>query len=396
MKINKREIVYLDNSATTFVRPEVIKEIIKYSCHIYGNPSSIHNIGRQAKIALENFRVKISKLLNSNSEEIFFAGSGTEADNIAILGISSAYKSNNKHIITSKIEHPAVLNSCKYLEKIGYTVTYLNVNKYGIVSSEDLVKNIKDNTILVTIMHTNNEVGSIQPISEISTKLKKINKNRKIKIYFHTDAIQSAGKLKLDVKKLGIDILTISAHKFHGPKGVSAIYVKKGTSISPILYGGSQENKIHPGTENLAYIAGLSKAFKYSNNNLEKYHDYLFYLKNKLKYGILNSIPDVNINTPDTNSINNILNVSFKYLEGESLLLMLDMNDIAVSTGSACASGLNSTSHVLSAMGINPILSRGSIRFSFDYYNTESEIDYVLKILPGLVKNLRLMYPNKS
>ncbi|MCA6084720.1 cysteine desulfurase family protein [Candidatus Endomicrobiellum agilis] len=388
----KRRRVYLDNSATTVVYPEVIKEMQSYFSDTYGNASSLHYFGRQAKIALDNARKKTAALLNASSEEIFFTGCGTESDNIAIFGILNAHKKKG-HVITSRIEHHAVLYSCKHLEDNGYEVTYLDVDKDGIVSVEDLKEAVKDDTILVTIMHANNEVGSIQPIEEIALELKKINAKRKNKIYFHTDAVQTAGKLHLDVEKLGIDLLAISAHKFNGPKGVGALYVKKGTNISPITFGGHHENGLRSGTENISSISGFAKAFEISSSKIEECNKRILDLREKLKAGILSTIPEVIINGSGSKAVSNILNVSFNYIEGEALLLMLDMKGIAVSTGSACATGSAEPSHVLSAMGVNPVASQGAIRFSVGCYNTGEDVDYVLEVLPKAVNSLRSMSP---
>ena len=388
----ERKRVYLDNSATTAVDPEVIKVMQPYFSDAYGNASSFHYFGRRSKEALDNARSKIALLLNASPEEIFFTSCGTESDNIAIFGILNAYGKKG-HIITSKIEHHAVLYSCKHLEKNGYEVTYLDVDKDGMVSVDDFKKSIKDNTLLVTIMHANNEVGTLQPIAEIATELKKINETRKDRIYFHTDAVQTAGKLRLDVRKLGVDLLAISGHKFNGPKGVGVLYVKNGTNISPITFGGHHEMGLRPGTENIACIVGLAKALELSNVNLEANNKNVFNLREKLKKGILDKIPEVIINGSGNNTVDNILNVSFNYIEGEALLLMLDMRGIAVSTGSACASGEAESSHVLKAMGVDTVAAQGTIRFSFGHNNTQEEVDYTLEILPKIVSDLRLMSP---
>ncbi|MCA6070970.1 MAG: cysteine desulfurase [Endomicrobium sp.] len=384
--------VYLDNSATTAVNMEVIKEMQPYFSDAYGNASSFHYFGRQSKSALDNARSKVALLLNASPEEIFFTGCGTEADNIAIFGILNACGKKG-HIITSKIEHHAVLYSCKYLEENGYEVTYLGVDKDGVVSVEDFKKSVKDNTMLVTIMHANNEVGALQPIAEIAAELKKINEIRKDKIYFHTDAVQSAGKLRLDVKKLNVDLLAISGHKFNGPKGVGVLYVRGGTNISPITFGGHHERGLRPGTENVACIVGLAKALELSNVNLEANNKTIFNLREKLKKGILDKIPEVIINGSGNKAVDNILNVSFNYIEGEALLLMLDMRGIAVSTGSACASGEAGPSHVLKAMNVDTVVAQSAIRFSFGHNNTQEEVDYALEVLPKIVSDLRFMSP---
>jgi cysteine desulfurase len=388
----ERRKIYLDNGATTAVYPEVIKEMQKYFSDVYGNASSLHYFGRQAKTVLEEARSKVASLLNASPEEVFFTGCGTESDNIAIAGILNAYGKKG-HIITSSIEHHAVFYLCKHLEENGYEVTYLNVDKDGVVSVEDFKKAVRDDTLLATIMHANNEIGSIQPIEAIAAELKKINEKRRDKIYFHTDAVQTAGKLHLDVKKLGVDLLAVSAHKFNGPKGIGVLYIKKGTNIFPIIFGGHHESGIRPGTENIPAVAGFAKAFEISNVKIEEHNKHVFALREKLKKGILDTIPEVVINGSGSRSVSNILNVSFNYIEGEALLLMLDMKGIAVSTGSACASGSSEPSHVLSALRIDPVSAQGAVRFSFGYYNTEEEVDYVLEILPEVIKNLRSMSP---
>ncbi|MDR0977803.1 MAG: cysteine desulfurase NifS [Endomicrobium sp.] len=384
--------VYLDNSATTRVAPDVLEEMQPYFSDVYGNPSSFHFFGRQARTAIDNSRAEIAHILNANPEEIFFTGCGTESDNIAIFGVLNAYGKKG-HIITSKIEHHAVLYSCKHLEDLGYEVTYLDVDKEGVVSVEDFKKAVRDNTILVSIMHANNEVGAVQPVKDIADELKKINETRKNKIYFHTDAVQTAGKLRIDVKILDVDMLSMSAHKFNGPKGIGVLYIRRGVKICPLTFGGHHESGIRPGTENTAFIVGCAKAFKISNDFIEDNNKHSLYLRERLKKGILASIPEVSINASGDKAVPNILNVSFKYIEGESLLLMLDMKGIAVSTGSACASGSSEPSHVLSAMGVDAVAAQGAVRFSFGRYNTEEDIDYVLKVLPEIVSDLRSMSP---
>ncbi|MDR2437106.1 MAG: cysteine desulfurase NifS [Endomicrobium sp.] len=384
--------VYLDNSATTAVAPEVIKEMQPYFANIYGNPSSFHSFGRQAKTAIDNSRSKIAQLLNASPEEIFFTSCGTESDNIAIFGLLNSC-GQKRHIITTKIEHHAVLYSCKHLEKLGYRVTYLDVDKEGVVSVEDFKKAVRDDTILVSIMHANNEVGSIQPIEKVADEIRKINETRENKIYFHTDAVQTVGKLRLDVKILGVDLLAMSAHKFNGPKGVGVLYIKKGVKVSPVMFGGHHENGLRPGTENVAAIVGCAKALEISNAFIEDNDKHILCLREKLKKGILETIPEVTVNASGARAISNILNVSFNYIEGEALLLMLDMNGIAVSTGSACASGSSEPSHVLSSMCVDPVVAQGALRFSLGHYNTQEEVNYVLEVLPKIVSDLRSMSP---
>ncbi|MDR1523475.1 MAG: IscS subfamily cysteine desulfurase [Endomicrobium sp.] len=383
--------VYLDNSATTIVNAEVIKDMEAYFANIYGNASSIHSFGRQAKEALNNSREQIASLLNASVDEIFFTGCGTESDNIAIFGILNAHDFKG-HIITTKIEHHAVLYSCQYLEKNGYNVTYLDVDKDGVISLEDFKRTVRDDTVLVSIMHANNEVGAIQPIEEIGAYLQTINESRNNKIYFHTDAVQTAGKVHLDVKALKVDLLAISGHKFYAPKGIGVLYVKKGTKIKPITFGGSQESELRPGTENIPYIVGITKAFEIANAYLEENNKRVLFLREELKEGVIKKIPEVIINGSGSKAVSSILNVSFKYIEGEALLVMLDMCGIAASTGSACAVGLGG-SHVLQAMCVDPIAAQGTIRFSFGCYNTQNDVDYVLEHLPKIVEKLRLMSP---
>lgn len=389
--MEKRKI-YLDNSATTYTRREVVDEMLPYYTNIYGNASSVHKFGQDAKNALTEARKKFAQLINAqSSDEIIFTSCGTESDNMAIIGVLEATK--GKHIITSQLEHHAVLHTCNYLETCGYSVDYIPVDSSGIINLDILKKKITEETTIISIMHANNEIGVIEPIEEISKIIREFNKNRKNQIFFHTDAVQTAGKIKLDVQKLGIDLLSVSAHKFYGPKGVGALYVKQGTKISPILHGGHHENGLKPGTENVAGIVGMTKALEIADNEIEAENVKCFKLREKLKNGILKSIPKCTINTDFSNSVSNILNVSFESIEGESLLLMLDMEGIAVSTGSACASGSTEPSYVLKAIGLDPVTAQGTIRFSFGKQNTEEDIDYVLEVLPKLVEKVRKMSP---
>ena len=389
--MNKRK-VYLDNSATTQVRKEVLDAMIPYFTEIYGNASSVHTYGQEAKQALTKSREKFAKLINAQfAEEIIFTSCGTESDNISIVG--SLLANEGKHIITSKIEHHAVLYTCQNLEKKGYKVDYISVNKSGRINLEELNNKITDDTVIVSIMHANNEIGVIEPIEEISKILEEKNKNRKNKILLHTDAVQTAGKLKLDVQKLGIDLLSVSGHKFYGPKGIGALYIRKGTKISPLFHGGHHEFGMRPGTENIAEIVGMTKALELANEELEEESKKTYTLRNKLMDGIVAKIPDVVINTDIKYAVPSVLSVSFNCIEGESLLLMLDVAQIAASAGSACATGSSEPSHVLSAIGATPIAAQGTLRFSLGRYNTQEDIDYVLDVLPKLVKKVRQMSP---
>ncbi len=384
--------VYLDSSATTKVREEVLKEMLPYFTDIYGNASSVHTYGQQSKAALTKARETFAKLINAESpEEIIFTSCGTESDNIAIVGSLLANEGN--HVITSKIEHHAVLFTCQNLAKKGYKADFISVDKTGRVNIEELKNKITDDTVIVSIMHANNEIGVIEPIEEISKVLKEINKTRKNKILLHTDAVQTAGKLKLDVQKLGVDLLSVSGHKFYGPKGIGALYIRKGTKIEPLFHGGHHEFGMKPGTENVAEIVGMTKALELANEEMEQESKKIFKLRNKLMNGIVEKIPEVVINTDIKYAVPSVLSVSFNYIEGESLLLMLDMAGIAASAGSACATGSAEPSHVLSAIGASPLAAQGTLRFSLGRYNTEEDIDYVLDVLPKLVERVRKMSP---
>ena len=389
--MNKRK-VYLDNSATTQVRKEVLDAMIPYFTEVYGNASSVHTYGQEAKQALTKSRERFAKLINAQfSEEIIFTSCGTESDNISIVG--SLLANEGKHVITSKIEHHAVLYTCQNLEKKGYKVDYISVNKSGRINLEELNNKITEDTVIVSIMHANNEIGVIEPIEKISKILEEKNKNRKNKILLHTDAVQTAGKLKLDVQKLGVDLLSVSGHKFYGPKGIGALYIRKGTKISPLFHGGHHEFGMKPGTENIAEIVGMTKALELANEELEEESKKIYALRNKLMDGIVAKIPDVVINTDIKYAVPSVLSVSFNCIEGESLLLMLDVAQIAASAGSACATGSSEPSHVLSAIGVTPIAAQGTLRFSLGRYNTQEDIDYVLDVLPKLVKKVRQMSP---
>jgi len=384
--------VYLDHSATTYVRKEVIEAMMPYFSDIYGNASSFHQYGQESKKALTQSRETFAKLINAEySDEIIFTSCGTESDNIAIKGVLPA--NHGRHIITTQIEHHAILYTCQYLEKKGYKVDYLSTDSAGKVNLQEIKNIITDETVIISIMHANNEIGTIEPIAEIGQMLREINKTRKNPVLFHTDAVQTAGKIKLDVQKLGVDLLSVSAHKFYGPKGVGALYVKKGTKIEPLFQGGHHENNLKPGTENIAGIVGMTKALELANNEISEENQKIYGLRNKLKDGILSKIPEITINTNTDESVSNVLSVSFNYIEGESLLLMLDMEGIAVSTGSACASGSTEPSHVLKAIGASPLASQGTIRFSLGKQNTAEDIDYVLEVLPRVVDRVRQMSP---
>jgi cysteine desulfurase len=384
--------VYLDYAATTPIRKEVIEYMNKYIHEVFGNPSSLHSFGKQAKRAIEDARDLVADLINANTNEIIFTSSGTEGNNQALFGMINSNSSKN-HIITSKIEHPSVIQSCKELEKRGCRITYLNVDKDGLVDLQELEKAICENTILVTIMHANNEIGTIQPIEMISKVIRKKEKDLKRKIYFHTDAVQTAGILQVDVEHLDVDLLTISSHKIYGPKGAGALFVKKGTPIRPIIFGGGQESNKRASTENVMSIAGFGKAAKLIKDEREQNYEHTKLLRDKLLSGILEKIPEVIHNGHIDARLPSNLNISIKHIEGESLLLYLDMENIAASTGSACSSSTLQASHVLLAIGLEPVDAHGSLRFSFGKYNTLAQIDYVLEKLPIIVGKLRKMSP---
>lgn len=380
--------VYLDHSATTPVDPEVAQLMMTYYTEKYGNPSSVHRFGREAKEALENAREHVAQLIGAEPSNITFTSGGTEADNLAILGTADAQQKKGKHIITSAVEHHAVLETCEYLEKNGYELTIIPVNEEGLLSVADVEKAIRPDTILITIMHANNEVGAIQPIAEIG----KIAREKGI--IFHVDAVQSLGKIPIDVKAMNVDLLTISSHKIYGPKGVGALYIRKGVRIAPRVYGGGQEKKRRSGTENTPGIIGFGKACELAAERMAQDEERLKGLRDKLIKGIVERIDYVKLNGPrEENRLPNNANVSIQFVEGEALLLSLDMVGIAASSGSACTSGSLDPSHVLLAMGMSHEIAHGSLRFSFGRQNTEEDVDYVLEQLPKIVDRLRMMSP---
>jgi cysteine desulfurase len=380
--------IYLDHSATTPVDPEVAQLIMKYYLEYYGNPSSVHFFGRQVKKALEEAREQVAALIGAKAAEITFTSGGTEADNLAIQGAARSRTKKGKHLITSAIEHHAVLDTFKYLAKNGYELTILPVDEEGLVSVDDVTKAIRPDTILISIMHANNEVGSIQPIAEIGAL------TREKGILFHVDAVQSLGKIPINVQDLNVDLLTISSHKIYGPKGVGALYVRKGVRISPLVFGGSQERKMRSGTENAPGIIGFGKACELAGERMAEETTRLTRLRDKLTEGILTRIDNVKLNGPrGAKRLPNNVNVSINYVEGESLLLSLDMLGIAASSGSACTSGSLDPSHVLLAMGLSHEVAHGSLRFSLGRQNTEEDIDFVLQELPKIVDRLRAMSP---
>ena len=379
--------IYLDNAATTAVSPEVLEAMLPYFTQCFGNPSSIHSTGRDARRAVDAARRQVAAAIGAQPPEIYFTAGGSESDNWAIKGTAFAKRSKGNHIITSAIEHHAVLHTCAWLEKQGFEVTYLPVDEFGRVRVEDVEKAITDKTILITIMAANNEIGTIQPIAEIG----KLAHDKGI--LFHTDAVQAIGAMPIDVNAMHIDMLSMSGHKFHGPKGIGALYIRKGVKIDQYLHGGAQERGQRAGTENLAGIVGMGKAIEIATQHLEENAARLTVLRDKLIDGILAEIPDVRLNGHRTQRLPNNVNVSVRYVEGEALLLRLDLAGIAGSSGSACTSGSLDPSHVLLAIGLPHEIAHGSLRLSLGTDTTEAEIDEVLDKLPGIVKNLRDMSP---
>ncbi|MBS6006278.1 MAG: cysteine desulfurase NifS [Clostridium baratii] len=379
--------VYMDYSATTYVKPEVLEEMLPYFTNKFGNPSSFYGISRETKMAVDKARGQVAKALNADLNEIYFTGGGSEADNWAIKGIASAYKNKGNHIITTKIEHHAVLHTCQYLEKQGFEVTYLDVDEEGFINLEELKNAITDKTILVSIMFANNEIGTIEPIKEIG----KICRERKV--LFHTDAVQAVGNVKIDVKDMNIDLLSLAGHKIYGPKGIGALYVRKGIRIHNLIHGGGQERNRRAGTENIAGIVGLGKAIELASENLEEHAKNMVVLRDRLIEGLL-KIPYTRLNGPrgDKRLPGNV-NVSFEFIEGESILLSLDFEGVCASSGSACTSGSLDPSHVLLAIGLPHEKAHGSLRLTLGDGSTEEDVDYVLEVVPPIIERLRKMSP---
>lgn len=377
--------VYMDHSATTAVDPAVTEAMLPYFSEKYGNPSSLYSIGRQSRKAIEESRQKVADLIGAKKEEIIFTGSGTESDNLAIKGIALNNRKKGDHIITSSIEHHAVMHTCKYLEKNGFRVTYLPVSKEGLVDPTDVEKAITPQTILITIMHANNEIGTIQPIEEIGKFAKEKN------IPFHTDAVQTAGKIPVNVDSLGVSLLSMSAHKIYGPKGVGALYLRKGTSIEPQMHGGGQERNIRSSTENVPGIVGFGKACELAKAHLPDEAN-MVKLRDSLIKGIL-EIKDSYLNGHPTKRLPGNANFRFSYIEGESLIMNLNMKGVAASSGSACSSTSLEPSHVLISIGLRPEESHGSLRLTLGRENTQEDVDYIISILPGIVNKLRMISP---
>ena len=379
--------VYLDSAATTYVTNEVLNEMMPCYNIFFGNPNSIHSFGREAQGIVDRARDRIAKTINAKSEEIYFTSGGTEADNWAIKGIAHAYANKGKHIITSQIEHPAVMESCRALEKEGFEVTYLPVDKYGVVSLAALLHAIRKDTILISIMAVNNEVGTIQNIKAIGKTA------RENGILFHTDAVQAYGALKLDVEDMCIDLMSFSSHKIYGPKGIGALYIRKGVRIANLLDGGHQERSKRGGTSNVPAIAGFGKAAEINARDLMINNQRMKSLRDYFIRQVTEKIPYVIVNGHPQQKVNSIVSISFELIEGEAILLMLDFEGIAVSTGSACTSGALERSHVLSAMGLDDETANGTIRFSFSRSTTKADLDYTVEKLVDVVEKLRKISP---
>lgn len=385
--------IYLDYAATTPTDPRVFEAMRPFFGEKFGNPSSIHSFGSEARSAVEAARGKVAKLIGAQPAEIVFTSGGTEADNFSLEGIAFANEAKGKHIITSAIEHHAVGHCCEFLKKHGVEITCLPVDKSGVVNTEAVNRAVTDKTILVSIMQANNEIGTIEPIKEIASEIGVRSRELGKKIYFHTDAVQTAGHIPIDVNELGVDLLSISAHKLYGPKGVGALYVRKGTKIVPFLHGGAQEHNRRASTENVPGIVGFGVAAEIALAEMAEESKRLIKLRDKLIKRILQSVPESCLNGHPTERLPNNVNVSIKYVEGESMLLNLDQTGIAASSGSACTSGSLNPSPVLLAIGLPHELAHGSLRFTLGRQTTEVEIDYVLELLPGIVSKLRAMSP---
>ncbi|RJQ39323.1 MAG: cysteine desulfurase NifS [Dehalococcoidia bacterium] len=379
--------IYLDNAATTPTSPEVLAAMLPYFTDLYGNPSSIHSFGQEAKEAVEKARDRLAALLGARSDEIIFTSGGTESDNTALMGIAYALKDKGNHIITTPVEHHAIVETARFMEKQGYRVTYLPVDRYGAVSPDDVRKAITPRTILVSVMHANNEMGTIQPVTEIARVA------REAGVYCHTDAVQTVGHIPLSVKELGVDLLSLSAHKFNGPKGVGALYIRKGTRLLPFAHGGEQERNLRAGTHNVPGIVGLGKAAEIAQKSLPAEMARITALRDCLTRGILDGIKNTYINGHPQSRLPGNVNISIDFVEGESVLLNLDLEGICASTGSACSSASLEPSHVLLAMGIAPEKAHCSIRFSLGAQNTGADVDRVLEALPRIVTKLRAMSP---
>lgn len=385
--MNRNRLVYLDHAATTPTAPEVVEAILPYYSERFGNPSSIYGIARESKEAVDHAREQVAKAINASPEEVYITSGGTEADNWALKGVAFAGRKRGDHIITSVIEHHAVLHTCQYLEKQGFRVTYLDVDEFGRVDPAALENAITDQTVLVSIMAANNEIGTIEPIAACGT----VCRDRGVR--FHTDAVQAIGSIPIDVEAMNVDLLSLSAHKFYGPKGIGALYIRKGVRIDNLLHGGAQERRRRAGTENVPGIVGMGAAIERASERREAYSRRLIALRDRLYEGLTERIEHVRLNGHPTERLPGNLNLSIRFIEGESILLMLNHAGICASSGSACTSGSLDPSHVLLAIGLPHEIAHGSLRFTLGESNTEEDVDYVLETLPPIVERLRTMSP---
>src|SRR5512136_713046 len=379
--------VYLDHAATTPTRPEVVKAMLPFFGDAFGNPSSIHSYGQEARGAVEEARTKVAELIGARSEEIVFTSGGTEADNFALKGVAFANEHKGDHIITTTVEHHAVLEVGKFLVRRGFRITCLPVDKYGLVDPDDVKRAITAKTIIISVMHASNEVGTLEPVAEVGKVAQEAG------VYFHTDAVQTVGHIPVNVDKLKVDLLSISGHKFYGPKGIGALYIRKGTKLVSLMHGGEHEKRRRAGTENVPGIVGLGKAAELAGQEMGKETERLAYLRDKLIKGLEKKIDHIRLNGHPTKRLPNNVNVSVDFVEGESMILNLDLEGICASTGSACSSASLEPSHVLLALGFSPEQAHGSLRFTLGKENTEADIERVLAVLPGIVAKLRAMSP---
>ncbi len=377
------KVRYFDHAATTYTKEEVLKEMLPYFSLNFGNASSIYSLGRKSRKAVEEAREKIAKAISASAKEIYFTSCGSESDNLAIKGVAYANKCKGNHIITTKIEHPAVLHTCQNLERQGFKVTYLNVDKEGLINLEELENSICDDTILISVMFANNEIGTIEPIKEIGQIAKKHG------VCFHTDAVQAIGNVRINVEEMNIDLLSMSAHKFYGPKGMGALYVRNGVKFEKLQDGGHQERNMRAGTENVAGIVGIGKAIELAYDNFDKYNEKLISLRDYYISKVEEKIPFVKVNGHRQKRLPGNANISFKFVEGDAILLKLDAKGICASSGSACSTGSPSPSHVLLAIGLEPETAYGTLRVTFGEENTKEDVDYLLDTLEEVINNLR-------